>query len=196
MKRFKSVDDYIQSHDEFRPLLEKLRSLISTTELKETVKWGMPVYTINGKNVVGISAFKNYAGLWFYQGALMGDKKKLLMNAQEGKTKAMRQLRFSGINEIDDKVILQYLDEAIKNEKAGKRVAVDRNKPLEIPEALRAALKANSKAGKVFEAFTLGKKREYAEYISSAKREATVLSRLEKILPMIVNGIGLNDKYK
>ena len=196
MKRFTTVDAYIDHHVKFKPVLQKLRNLISTTELEETVKWGMPTYTIKGKNVVGISAFKNHAGIWFFQGALLADKDKILKNAQEGKTKAMRQMRFTDPGQVDDEIVLTYLAEAIQNEKAGKRIAISRNKTLILPSALKEALSKDKTLHSAFNGFTLGRQREFAEYIDSAKREATVLNRLEKIIPMIKSGVGLNDKYR
>ncbi len=196
MRRYSDVDSYINAQDKYKDVLEKLRALLSTTELVETVKWGMPTYTINGKNVVGMSAFKNHAGVWFFQGALLKDHYEVLINAQEGKTKALRQWRFQSIEEINDKKVLEYVDEAIKNEKQGKKIPISRNAKWEVPTALKEALKNNKKASEAFENLTKGRQKEFAEYISSAKREATVASRIQKIIPMIESGIGLNDKYR
>ena len=102
MKKTKTVEDYIAGNGEWTEALEKLRSILLDTEMEETVKWGAPVYTIDGKNVVGIGAFKSYVGLWFFQGVFLKDKEKVLVNAQEGKTKALRQWRFSGSGEMDE----------------------------------------------------------------------------------------------
>jgi uncharacterized protein YdeI (YjbR/CyaY-like superfamily) len=93
MKRANSVDEYIADAGTWKNELKRLREILRSTELKEEVKWGGPCYTCDGKNVVGIAGFKSYFGLWFHQGALLKDPKKVLMNAQEGKTKAMRQWR-------------------------------------------------------------------------------------------------------
>ena len=91
MQRHKTVDQYISKKRDHKKELTKLRKIIKTTELVETKKWGAPVYTIDGKNIVGIAAFKSYVGLWFFQGTMLKDKKKKLINAQEGITKALRQ---------------------------------------------------------------------------------------------------------
>lgn len=96
--------------------LEILQTIISKTNLIETIKWGTPVYTSNGKNVVGITGFKNHFALWFYKGVDLKDKNKVLVNAQEGVTKSLRQWRFTSKSEIDEKLILEYIEEAISLE--------------------------------------------------------------------------------
>ena len=197
MQRYKTVEEYIDN-SEWKSELELLRKIILELPYEETVKWGMPVYTVNGKNVAGISGFKSHAGIWFFQGALLADTHKKLINAQEGTTKAMRQWRFSSAREIDDSIqeIREYLEEALENQKMGREIKADRGKPLTIPAELQAALNSNPNLKNSFEQLSLGKKRDYAEYIETAKQDATKDKRLEKITPMILEGIGLNDKYK
>lgn len=196
MQKNKSVEEFISKNKEWKEALEILRSIMLTTEMKETIKWGVPVYTINDKNVIGIGAFKSYVGIWFYQGVFLEDKAKKLLNAQEGKTKGLRQWRFNSTDDIDKKLILQYVTEAIRNQKDGKEIKPERSKTIEIPSELLTALNANDNLKKSFEQLTPFKQREYSEYIATAKREATRISRLEKINPMILDGIGLNDKYR
>jgi len=166
--------------------------------MTETIKWGAPVYTFERKNIVGIGAFKSYVGLWFFQGALLNDKKKKLINAQEGKTKALRQWRFNSVKEIEaeSKTIKQYLKEAILNQKQGKEIKPERKKLLEIPKELNDFIKKDKKVKESFNSLSLSKQREYAEYISEAKRDETKLKRLFKIAPIILKGKGLNDKYR
>ncbi len=196
MKRYRTVDAYIDAQDEWREGLVALRAILNATELEETVKWGAPCYTVNGKNVVGLGAFKSYFGLWFFQGALLKDEKKVLINAQEGTTKAMRQWRFASAREIRKRDILLYVKEAIENQKQNREIKSDRGRPLEIPPELADVLKKNKKLGGAFESFTLGKQREFADYIASAKRAETKQSRMGKIKPIILEGQGLNDKYR
>ncbi|WP_025665504.1 YdeI/OmpD-associated family protein [Aquimarina megaterium] len=196
MQKNKSVEEFISKNEEWKEALEILRSIMLTTEMKETIKWGVPVYTVNDKNVIGIGAFKSYVGIWFYQGVFLEDKAKKLLNAQEGKTKGLRQWRFNSTDDIDKKLILQYVTEAIRNQKDGKEIKPERSKTIEIPSELLTALNANDNLKKSFEQLTPFKQREYSEYIATAKREATRISRLEKINPMILDGIGLNDKYR
>ncbi|MDY8135571.1 YdeI/OmpD-associated family protein [Aquimarina sp. 2201CG5-10] len=196
MEKNKSVEEYISKRGEWIPALEILRSIMRSTEMKETVKWGVPVYTVNGKNVIGIGAFKSYLGIWFYQGVFLKDSSKKLINAQEGKTKGLRQWRFTSIDEIDKDLILQYVNEAIQNQKEGKEIKIEKSKGFDIPTELQTALNTNTDLKASFEKLTPFKQKEYAEYITTAKREATRVSRLEKITPMIFEGIGLNDKYR
>ncbi|MDA1018417.1 MAG: YdeI/OmpD-associated family protein [Planctomycetota bacterium] len=196
MQNYKTVEEYLDGHEEWRAELEFLRDLLNSTELQKTVKWGGPCYTIDGKNVVGLGAFKSYAGLWFFQGALLADKQNVLVNAQEGRTKALRQWRFESIDDIKVRTVKAYVKDAIELQKQGMEIKPDRKKPVVIPPELAAALKQNASAKASFGKLTKGKQREYADYISEAKRDATKQSRLEKILPMIVDGRGLNDKYR
>jgi uncharacterized protein YdeI (YjbR/CyaY-like superfamily) len=120
MKRYTSVDEFIAGTKSRRQELMKLREVLNKTELEETVRWGAPCYTFNGKNVVGIGAFQSYVGLWFFQGALLADPKNVLINAQEGKTKALRQWRFENAADIDPKTIKAYVKEAIAIALSGK----------------------------------------------------------------------------
>lgn len=197
MKKATSVEEYIETSENFSDALTLLREIMCSTEMEETLKWSAPVYTVSGKNVIGLGAFKKHFGIWFYNGVLLKDNHKLLTNAQEGKTKALRQMKFSSIDEIDKNIVLEYVKEAIENQKAGKEIKPDRTKKeLTIPDELKNILKENLNLKDCFESLAPYKQREYCEHIASAKREATKLSRLEKIVPMILEGKGLNDKYK
>ena len=100
MKKVSSVDAYIASGGDWKGSLVLLRELFSSTIMVESIKWGMPVYTVNGKNVAGFSAFKSWVGIWFYQGVFLKDTAGVLLNAQEGVTKGLRQWRFSSSEEI------------------------------------------------------------------------------------------------
>ena len=196
MKRFTNPDEFIAHFPEWKNELKKLRSLLLGTELEEKIKWGFPVYTLKNKNVIGLGAFKSYAGLWFYQGVFLKDENKVLINAQEGKTKAMRQWRFSSAKEMDEKLILKYISEAIQNQKEGKEIKPTKNKALIIPDEMATYFSKNKNVKIAFEKFTPSKKREFAEYIKEAKRAATKTKRLEKISTMILEGTGLNDRHK
>jgi uncharacterized protein YdeI (YjbR/CyaY-like superfamily) len=191
----KSVEEYIENLERFGESLNMLRDIMLSTEMIETVKWGMPTYTINNKNVLGISAFKNHFGIWFFNGVFLSDPHNILLNAQEGKTRAQRQLRFTKIEEINKSIILDYVYEAIDNQKKGLEIKPVK-KPLAIPKELSLILVENKKLSKIFESLSSGKKKEFSEYIHEAKREETKIKRLEKIVPMILNNIGLNDKYR
>ena len=196
MKSYKTVDAYIKGNERWTSELEQLRKILNGTPLEETVKWGGPCYTYGGKNLVGIGAFKTYFGLWFHQGALLSDEAQVLQNAQEGKTKALRQWRMTSKKDIKARTIKAYVKEAIELQTKGKEIKPDRNKPLIIPPELKKALSKNTEARTVFEKLTKGRQREYADYIAEAKRDATKASRLKKILPMITAGASLHDKYR
>lgn len=196
MKRHESVDAYVDSLDKWKDEIVRLRQILNSTQLQECVKWGAPAYTYQGKIVIGLAAFKEHFGIWFHQGALLKDKNGVLINSQEGKTKALRQWRMQSAKEIKPAVIKSYVKESIENIEKGAEIKPDRNKPISIPPELAQALKKNKKAQATFAGLTPGKQREYAEYISDAKRLETKQNRIEKILPMIISGVGLNDKYK
>lgn len=197
MQRAKTVDGYIKDHPEWADALTKLRDICNSTDLEETIKWGAPCYTIDGKNIVGLAAFKEYAGLWFHQGALLKDPDNVLINAGETKTKALRQWRFTSAKDIKTRTVKAYINEAIANQRAGKAIKPTRNtSAVKVPAELEAAFKSNKKARAAFDALTPGKRREYAAHVAEAKREATRLSRTEKIIPMILSGVGLHDKYR
>ncbi|GAA3614517.1 YdeI/OmpD-associated family protein [Flavivirga amylovorans] len=197
MKKIYSVEEYIEEHAHFSEALIMLRDIINTTECIETIKWSAPVYTINGKNVLGLGAFKNHFGIWFFNGVFLKDEYNLLVNAQESKTKALRQMRFESITEIDKHIVLAYVKEAIENQKLGKEIKPDRSKKeTVIPKELKDLFTKNTDLKNSFETLSPYKQREYCNYIDSAKREATKQTRLEKIIPMILQNIGLNDKYK
>ncbi len=176
--------------------LELLTQILNKTELVQTIKWGSPVYTHGEKNIVSFGGFKNYFTLWFYNGVFLKDPYKVLVNAQEGKTKALRQWRFKSIEEIDEKKILEYVSEAIKNLEEGKEIKPEKFKSVPIPELLNVELSKDKNLQSSFEKLTPGKQKEYILYINEAKQDNTKLSRLGKIKPMILNGMGLNDKYK
>ncbi len=197
MQKLEKLEDYFTKPSPWREGIQQLRAIIKNTSLQEDWKWGIPCYTINGRNVVGIAHFKNHFGIWFFQGVFLEDKKNLLRNAQEGKTKAMRSLHYESLEDIDASILEQYLTEAIQNAKDGKEIKPDRSKKeINIPIELESAFAKAEPLKIAFEALSPGKQREYTEHIGGAKQEATRLRRLEKCIPMILEGVGLNDKYK
>lgn len=192
----KTVDAYVNGHPDWSEELTILRSVLNKTDLIECIKWGAPCYTINGDNVIGMMGFKNYVGVWFHQGVFLKDTADVLVNAQKGKTKALRQWRFSSAQEINQDLLRNYILEAIENAKAGKKISPAKPKPLSMPSELAKALHKDAVASEKFDALKPGQKKEFARYIEDAKREDTKLRRIKKIIPMIKSGVGLNDKYK
>jgi uncharacterized protein YdeI (YjbR/CyaY-like superfamily) len=175
--------------------LEFLKSIIGKTELIETSKWGSCVYVLDNKNVVGIGGFKNYFTIWFFNGVFLKDETKVLVNAQEGVTKSLRQWRFTSKDEVDESLVLVYIQEAIENEKQGIKSS-KAQVTIEMPEIFQKELNVDPYLDKAFLKFSPYKQKEFLEYIAVAKREETKRSRIEKIKPMILENIGLNDKYR
>ncbi|WP_046744684.1 YdeI/OmpD-associated family protein [Kordia zhangzhouensis] len=197
MKKNTTVEAFIENFPEWKSQLQTLRALIlQNTAVKETIKWGAPVYTVNGKNVIGLGAFKSYAGLWFFQGALLSDQANVLINAQEGKTQALRQWRFSAEETIPQKLVTDYINRAVQNQLENKTVLLTKKKPLPIPNELTSAFEADKILEQKFKELPNYKQKEYIEYIATAKRVATKHNRLEKIIPMIMEGKGLSDQYR
>ncbi|SEO76610.1 Uncharacterized conserved protein YdeI, YjbR/CyaY-like superfamily, DUF1801 family [Flavobacterium sp. CF108] len=172
-----------------------LKAIIDKTELTETTKWGGPVYVYEKKNVIGLGGFKDYFAIWFFNGVFLKDDKKKLINAQEEVTKSLRQWRFSSKEEINEKEILEYILEAIENEKQGKIIKPSKKEAI-VSELLNAEMVKNPALTAAFEKFSPYKQYEFLEYIETAKQEKTKLSRIEKVIPMILGNIGLNDKYR
>lgn len=165
---------------------------MNSTDLAETVKWGMPHYTYDKKILVGLAGFKNHCAIWFHQGVFLKDKARKLVNAQEGTTKGLRQWRFEEGDKVDTRLLKSYAVESINNHKAGKKITPAKKKLL-IPKELAAALEKSARLKKNFAALTPGKQKEYAEHIGSDKQEKTRMARLEKIMLRINAGIGLYD---
>ena len=201
-KSTNTVDEYIANLTQWHDEVARLREIILSAGLDETIKWGTPVYTAPGPdgkpaNIVGIVAFKAHFALWFYQGALLSDPDRILTITEGGKAKAMRQWRFEAPKDIKPRPIKAYVKEAAALAAEGQAIKPERRGDgVELPPELATALKSKPKIRKAFDALTPGKRREYAAHIAEAKRDATKRSRIEKILPMIEAGVGLHDKYK
>jgi uncharacterized protein YdeI (YjbR/CyaY-like superfamily) len=198
MRKGSTVDEYILADEKWQQELILLRSIINDSELEETIKWSAPSYGINGKNVIGMAAFKNHIAVWFYQGIFLKDPYKKLMNAQEEVTKANRQWRFQSLEEIQVNAVIlkEYIEEAIENSKQGKEIKPTKHKEVVIPIELEEAFEKNHVLKEQFESLSKFKQREYAEHVGKAKQETTRKRRLQKIIPMIEMGLGLNDKYR
>jgi uncharacterized protein YdeI (YjbR/CyaY-like superfamily) len=177
--------------------LALLRSVIQKTELIETVKWGGPVFTLHNRNVLGIGGFKSYVGVWFFNGVFLKDKSGILVNANEGVTRSLRQWRFKSKEDIvqNENLLLEYIREAIENEKAGLTLKPQKKETV-ISEYFQAQLDLDAELATGFSTLSGFKQREFIEYIDAAKREETKAARMEKIIPLMKSGIGLNDKYR
>ena len=192
------VEAYYEKEHPFKEGISVLRALAAKTKAEEAYKWSAPVYTLNGKNVFWIARFKNHFGVGFFNGVFLKDPKGILINVQKGKTQAMRHLKFKSLAEIDSKVVLSFMNEALENQKKGMQLipAIKKKPKFILPELLEQVFEKQPSTKKAFFKLSPYKQREYAEYILNAKQEKTKLSRLNKIIPMINSGIGLNDTYR
>lgn len=196
MAKVTSPEEYIERHPEWKQMLQTFLEILRETELEENIKWGIPYYSLGSKNIVGFAAFKNHVALWFPNGVFLDDPDNLLVNAQEGVTKAGRQLRYHEGEQPDKKVINNFVQQAIANQKAGKEFKAKAKKEVEIPPELEDQFLKDPDLKNKFNSLPPYKQREFSDYISQAKQSATKEKRLAKIIPMIQDGKGLNDKYR
>jgi uncharacterized protein YdeI (YjbR/CyaY-like superfamily) len=175
--------------------LTLLRHIVLESGLTEEIKWGVPVYTQNGKNVMSVSALKESAVLSFFKGQLLSDPHKILQ--QQGNIQSGRIVRFTDHKTIADlqQVLKEYIAEAIEIEKSGKKVEIIKN-PEPVPEELLEIFENDPVFRKAFYALTPGRQRGYIVYFSQPKQSQTRLGRIEKYRQQILNGIGLNDEYR
>ncbi|MEZ4910883.1 MAG: YdeI/OmpD-associated family protein [Saprospiraceae bacterium] len=196
MMKHTTVVSYINSLQYGREEVLFLRSLILDLGLEEGLRWGVPTYFYMGKMVVSISVFKSYFGLWFHKGVLLTDPLHVLVSGNENTTQTMRQWRFQNMSEIIPEHIKSYLLDAISVEVRNLKVPKQADKPIFIPDELSNVLQNNTALDLAWNKLSKSCRREYAEYIATAKKIETQKSRLQKIIPMILSAKGLNDKYK
>lgn len=174
---------------------KKLREIILGCQLAETVKWGKLCYTYQNTTVVMIFGLKAYCALGFPKGSLLDDDKGILVKPGEN-SQAMRQIWFAGIQEIGEMeaTLNEYIHKAIEVEEAGLKVDFKEKKDLKYPEELQARLVDSPALKSAFEALTPGRQRGYILHFSGAKQSRTRQSRIEKCIPKIIEGKGLNDR--
>lgn len=189
-----AADWFFEKDTPWQTAYKKLRAIVQDCGLTEELKWGCPCYTENKRNIVLIHGFKEYCALLFFKGALLGDDKKLLIQQTEN-VQSARQMRFTNAKEIGklEKTIKAYIYEAIEVEKAGLKVALKKTSDYPVPEEFEQVLKKNKAAKKAFEGLTPGRQRAYLFHFSQAKQSATRSARIEKYLPKILAGKGLDD---
>lgn len=180
--------------NKFRDELLLLRSLIHNTELYEDCKWGVPCYTINNKNVILLSAFKEFCSVNFLKGSLLKDPKKLLVKPGENSQSA-RYLKFVNTSEIikNKDAIIQLINDAIEVEKSGKKNIIKEKPVLVFPEELLNAFDNNNDFKKAFMSLTPGRQRSYIMFFNAAKQASTKVNRINKCMPDIFVGKGLNE---
>lgn len=176
--------------------LEILKNIIKKSGLTETIKWGIEIYTYRGRNVVGLTGFKDFFALWFYNGVFLKDDENVLITASDGKTKALRQWRFKSKDEIREDLIMRYIHEAVLNEEARRYIKPQKSAMPPVPELLQSLFDSNEDLKTNFEKLTPFRQKEYIEYINTPKKEETRIARAQKSVEMILQGKGLNDKYR
>jgi uncharacterized protein YdeI (YjbR/CyaY-like superfamily) len=170
--------------------IAEMQRILAGFPMTEECKWGKPTYTAEGKNIVILQGFKEYFALGFFQGALLKDPEKVLV--QLGQTQAARVMKFTSAKEIRAKaaIIKAYVREAQAVAKAGLRVEKKKASDFPVPEELKDRLRRDPRFKRAFEALTPGRQRSYFYYVASAKQPATRLARIEKALPAILEGRG------
>lgn len=178
----------------WREEMNYLRMLILDTELSEDSKWGVAVYTLNNKNVLLLSAFKEHCSIGFFKGALLKDQHKLLVQPGEN-TQSSRMFKFTSLNEIIqlNSIIKEYIHEAIEIEKSGLKIDFNAKHELTLAEEFQNILDRDPELKKAFEALTPGRQRAYNIYFSAPKQAKTRESRIEKYIDKILDGKGLYD---
>lgn len=188
------VDAFLSKARKWQQEMTMLRDIAMGCNLHEDFKWMHPCYTLDGSNIVLIHGFKDYCALLFFKGVLMDDPKKLLIQQTEN-VQDRRQLRFTSAADIArlTPVIRSYIEEAIRIEQSGEKVTYKPTTAFTMPEEFKLILDSSPDIKTAFEALTPGRQRGYLLYFAAAKQSKTRLSRIEKCLPGIRNGKGLED---
>lgn len=189
------VNWYFDKNEQWQNEIRQMRSIALGCGLEETLKWGCPCYVYNNANIVLIHVFKEYCAFLFFKGALLQDPNGILIQ-QTKNVQAARQIRFTNEQEIvQQKSLLKaYIYEAIEVEKAGLKVKLKKTSDYAMPEEFLARLNTMPSLKKAFEALTPGRQRGYLFYFGQAKQSKTRESRIEKYIPKIMAGKGLDDQ--
>ena len=188
------VDFFFRSK-KWQEEFEKLRKIMLDCDLTEELKWGCPCYTFETRNIVLMHGFKEYCALLFFKGALLKDPEGILIQ-QTRNVQSARQIRFTSAREIAKlKLVLKaYINEAIEVEKAGSKVSLKKTSEFPVPEELKKKLEEMPALKAAFKSLTPGRQRGYILHFSSPKLSKTREARVEKYVPQILNGKGLNDQ--
>jgi uncharacterized protein YdeI (YjbR/CyaY-like superfamily) len=189
------VDFYFDKNEKWKKEIEKLRTIVLDCVLTEELKWGCPCYTFNESNIVLIHVFKEYCAYLFFKGALLNDANGILIQQTEN-VQSARQIRFTNVQEIDkmERTLKAYIYEAIEVEKAGLKVKLKKTADFKIPGEFQTKLDKKPALKKAFDALTPGRQRQYIFYFSQPKQSQTREARIEKYIPQILDGKGLNDE--
>ncbi len=188
-----NVTQFIEKSKQWQEEITKLRAVILKTKMEENIKWDLPCYSHEDHNIVIIQPFKACLGLMFFKGSLLKDSKKLLVNNGPN-SQAARRFEFRSVKEITQQasIIQSYLKEAIAIEKSGQKIEF-KKKPQAVPAELKKIFVKMPKLKQAFGALTPGRQRAYILHFSGAKQSATRQSRIEKLIPRILQGKGINE---
>ena len=188
------VDWFFSKAKNWKEEFEQLRRIVLDCELTEELRWGKPCYTLQQSNIVLIHGFKEYCALLFMKGALLKDAHGILIQQTEN-VQAARQIRFTNVREIVEMepILKAYIHEAIEVEKAGLEVNYKRTSEFKMPEEFKTKLDEMPALKTAFHALTPGRQRGYLLYFSAAKQSKTREARIEKCMPQILEGKGLDD---
>lgn len=188
------VDFYFDKAKKWHEELAQLRTIVLDCGLDEELKWGVPCYTLQKSNIVLIHDFKEYCALLFFKGALLNNANNILIQQSEN-VQAARQIRFTNVEEIvkTKAIVKTYIYEAIEVEKAGLKVSLKKTEEFAIPDEFQNKLDELPMLKAAFYALTPGRQRAYLLNFAAPKQSKTRESRIEKCIPQIINGKGLND---
>ena len=189
------VDFFFKKARKWQPEFEKLRTIILDCGLTEELKWGVPCYTFQKKNIVLIHGFKEYCAILFVKGALLKDNEGILITQTEN-VQSARQDRFTTLQEVVERepLLKAYINEAVGAEIAGLKVVFKKTAEFAMPEEFIKKLEEVSGLQEAFDALTPGRQRAYSLYFSAPKQSKTREARVEKSIQPILNGRGLNDR--
>lgn len=188
------VDLFFDKASQWKKEFEQLRKIVLDCGLEETLKWGQACYTYQQKNIVLIHGFKEYCALLFFKGALLNDDDNILIQQTEN-VQSARQARFTSVKEItkQEKKLKALIYQAIEVEKAGLKVKLKTTAEYKMPEEFEKVLNKNAALKKAFNTLTPGRQRAYLFHFSQPKQAKTREARIEKFIPQIMSGKGLND---
>jgi uncharacterized protein YdeI (YjbR/CyaY-like superfamily) len=188
------VDWFFNKAEKWNDEYDTLRKICLDCGLTEELKWGCPCYTFEKKNIVLIHGFKEYCALLFHKGVLLTDSDGILIQ-QTKNVQSARQLRFTDVHEIIEieHIIKTYIDEAIEVEKTGLEMEFKKTDEFKVPKEFQQKLDENPTLNAAFETLTPGRKRGYLLHFSGAKQSKTRMRRVEKCIPIILSGKGLQD---
>ena len=188
-----TVDAFLSRAKAWKGEMQKLRTILLGCGLEEDLKWGKPCFSFQGTNVAIIQPFKAHCSLMFFKGVLLKDTHDRLRSQGENTQSAMR-LEFTSEAEISVALVKSYVKQAIALEKAGAKVDFKAKRELDLPEELTTVLNKNRNLARAFGALTPGRQRAYVLHFAGAKQSQTRTARIEKCIPRILAGLGINDR--